>query len=88
MELFPHQPKEVQILLDKIEANKKHLDLLVKAYDVSRYAIQQNSVTMRRQMQELCVHPHTKTEHDFDYHKREDWTNEICTVCDKTVRRF
>lgn len=37
---------------------------------------------------ELCTHPQTKEEDDYDYHRREDWTKVICLVCEKEVRRY
>jgi len=88
MELFPQQPKEVATLLERIASGEDDLKLLKKAYEKSKDAVQQNNGTARRRLQEICVHPEIRKENDYNYHHREDWTNEICCICEKQLRRY
>lgn len=41
----------------------------------------------RAKLAEHCIHPTTRKEDFFDYHKREEWTYTYCTVCQKMLSR-
>ena len=48
----------------------------------------QAAFAFRTKAQETCTHPEKKESQDFDYHKREEWTEVHCTVCGKRLERY
>lgn len=46
-----------------------------------------DSSNRKRAVQAACPHERTHTKSDFDYHKREDWTETYCSDCGKMLSR-
>lgn len=42
---------------------------------------------LRKTLIEVCTHPTVKVDYWFDYHRREDYEDHICTTCGATVKR-
>lgn len=75
---------QAESLLLKFKQELQDWNLRAKAVQDEQYEIYK----IKGMAQDVCTHPTTREEDVYNYHNREDWTNVICTVCDKQVKRY
>lgn len=75
---------QAEALLLKFEEELAKWEIKVKDVEDEKFEIYK----IKQIAQEVCTHPKTREESTYDYHKREDWTNVFCCVCDKRVERY
>ena len=71
-------------LLLKFNEELEKWKVRVKAVQDEQYEVYK----IKALAQEVCTHPTTREEDCSNYHNREEWTEVICTVCDKEVKRY
>ena len=84
-----------QAVLDLLQKAKERRQAADKEYEreknvayANHSAAVQDCWALINVAQELCDHDApVRIEHDFDYHKREDWTETFCTICGKQLSR-
>lgn len=72
----------------RLEEEKKHNEeeLMKKIREMNENYLDE-IINLRKAAQKICTHPEERSEDDFDYHRREDWTKYYCKICDKLLRR-
>lgn len=43
---------------------------------------------LTKEFQSNCTHPTTRIRDDFDYHKNEEWKEEVCEECGLILRKW
>lgn len=89
LDLFPEQPAEVDLILSRIKKYEQNLENAKMIFENSLYLFREKIRNEFFELQNFCIHPadKIKTETNFDYHKREEWTTRTCTVCEKILER-
>lgn len=76
-------------LMDELDAeqNRTIQEIKERHWEEEREAYQKFG-DRKRAVQAACPHDNKRRESDFDYHKREDWTNIFCADCGKLLDRI
>jgi hypothetical protein len=87
LELFPEQPKEVETLRTEMAVIDNHIQGVARVFEIATEALRKNKRAAAHRLQEICIHPEIRIEHDHDYHNNIDWDLHICTTCDKQLKK-
>ena len=76
-------------LMDELNSEEsKAIQEVEEKYWKNRSKVFQEFGDRKRAVQAACPHKRTYKKSDFDYHKREDWTETYCSDCGKMLSRF
>ena len=79
------QAVEAKAALIRAQDQMEHAKYL---HDILMNTLRERVRTFKADFQKKCTHPSTKIVDDFDYHKREDWKEEMCEECGLILRRW
>ena len=88
LELFPEQPKEVKAILGDLQDIEKNLEFIKRAFEISQSSLWANRRAAKQHLQEVCIHPEIKIEHEHEYHNNIWWEVHTCTTCEKEIKRI
>jgi len=66
---------EIKAALERARMMMNHAEEL---HNVLMQTMREKVRTLSTEFQKCCTHPVTKIKDDFDYHKREEWKEEVC----------
>lgn len=73
---------------DSLEKTKLMMHHAEELHEILMKAMRDQIRSLTTEFQKNCTHPNTVIQDDFDYHKREDWKEEICKECGLVLRRW
>lgn len=82
------QSEDAKLIKEAIIDGERLIATAEKLHKFTMDNLRKKQYELKQQFQKKCTHPKTKIVDDFDYHKNEEWKEEVCEECGLRLRRW
>jgi hypothetical protein len=82
------QSEEAKLIKESILDGERTLQAAEKIHRLTMETLRERLHNLRQEFKKKCSHPKTKIRDDFNYHKNEEWKEEVCEECGAILRRW